>query len=264
MVGTAAAEDCFPAIRAAEARLAAIKPAAPRRAKSVAVPTQHRVSRKRTGVRKSHARPPPAYSRVSGVTHKIVESSFHVQTRLIPWVRPAGCDKEPSRAIRSELPVPQSSPVQDVLDQILAPTPAEPSRPLETSEARPTPGEPQVPGVAPLDELQPPTPPGRPPGPPMETQPSVTPEFTPTPNPPGVTLPPGQQPFAPPGVEEPPQDHPAVLPPGEEPPLTPVIEPPAVTPVPEPATWMMLISGFAFAGFSLRWQRRAVWRRGAR
>ena len=92
---------------------------------------------------------------------------------------------------------------------------------------------------------------------------------------PGLTQPPGVEPpvIGPPLTEPPivgpPDEEPPVLPPGEEPPTLPptgppLIEPPfeppfeppvlqpPVIPVPEPATWAMMILGFGLMGARLR------------
>lgn len=259
LVGPAAAEDCFPKIRAAEARQAA-----PRRA----APVRHRANVARVGhlkaaVRVPHPKRIAVPVRPASKTEKFVESSFHLQTRPIPWVRPAGCDKHPASAIQSAPPIVERPPSELLLAELTGP-PAE----TETSpeDAGPTfvggggPGYPLVPGggvgggggrppVSPPGGEQPPvTPPG-------DEQPPILPPDVP-PSWPPVGPPPGPPKFPPPGgpPAPPPEDYPPPGPP-ELPPILPPEQPP-LTPVPEPATWVMLIGGFFLVGQSVRSGRR--------
>ena len=52
-------------------------------------------------VRVARAKPIRVPARPASTTQKLVESSFALQTRPIPWVRPAGCDKNPTLAMHS-------------------------------------------------------------------------------------------------------------------------------------------------------------------
>lgn len=257
VVGPAAAVDCFPKIRAAEARQAAPKRIVTPRHKAIAVRSP--VHRAKPVVRVVRVNVP---SRPASKTQKFVESSFALQTRPIEWVRPEGCDKYPAMAIQSAPPLVEKAPAQLLLDEIAGPTP--PPETVDTPEdtgstfvgggtppsAPPFVGGQPPPGGQPPGG-QPPVPPeGKPPILPPDAPPEVPPTFPPG-NPP--ILPPGEPPIVPPG--------PPVLPPPppEEPhpPFTPQPpqEPPPVTAVPEPATWLMLIGGFFFVGLGLRTRR---------
>jgi hypothetical protein len=216
-------------------------------------------------VRVAHAKPIRVPARPASTTQKLVESSFALQTRPIPWVRPAGCDKNPTLAIQSAPPIVEKPPAQLLLDEIAGPNPTPPTPPEETG---PTFGGGVPPGVAFGGGGQPPgLPPGggQPPGQPPE-QPPVTPPETP-PGPPVTPPPPPEVPPVFPPVtppETPPGPPVGPQPPPEQPQPPPeVLQPPPgggqppLTPVPEPSTWVMLISGFFFVGQGVRARRAA-------
>ena len=270
VVGPAAAEDCFPKIRAAEARMAAPHRPAPAHKTPI---VRRAVNNAKPVVRVARAKPIRVPARPASTTQKLVESSFALQTRPIPWVRPAGCDKNPTLAMQSAPPIVEKPPAQLLLDEIAGPNTPPPTPPEETG---PTfgggvpPGVPfggggQPPGLPPgggqppgqppgggQPPGQPPgggQPPGQPPGPPV-TPPEGPPVFPPPDGPPPVVPPGGPPPTVPPEI-----------PPGF-PPLPPEIHTPPpttppLTPVPEPSTWVMLISGFFFVGQGVRSRRAA-------
>lgn len=266
VVGPAAAEDCFPKIRAAEARMAAPHRPAPARKPTAA---RRPVNSVKPVVRVAHVKPIRVPARPASTTQKLVESSYAMQTRPIPWVRPAGCDKNPTLAIQSAPPIVEKPPAQLLLDEIAGPNPTPPTPP---EEAGPTfgggvppgvpfggggqppglpPGGGQPPGQPPGGGQPPVTPPENPPGPPVTPPPppEVPPVFPPPEGPPPV-VPPGGPPTVPP--EGPPPQPPILPPEGPTPPTTPPL-----TPVPEPSTWVMLISGFFFVGQGVRSRRAA-------
>jgi len=265
-VGPAAAEDCFPKIRAAEARQALPRRAAPVRHRANVA----RVSHVKSAVRVSRPKRIAVPARPASKAVKFVESSFHLQTRPIPWVRPAGCDKHPASAIQSAPPIVERPPAELLLAELAGP-PAQTETVPE--DAGPTfgggggPGYPPGfgggggggrPPVTPPGGEQPPvTPPGGEPPPvtPPEQPPILPPEVPPY-WPPVGPPPDGPPQFPPPGgpPAPPPEDYPPPGPP-ELPPISPPEQPP-VTAVPEPATWVMLIGGFFLIGQSVRSARR--------
>lgn len=252
-VGPAAAEDCFPKIRAAEARQAL-----PRRA----APVRHRANAPRVGHVKAAVRIPRPKRiavpvRPASKTEKFVESSFHQQTLPVPWVRPAGCDKHPASAIQSTPPIVEKPPGELLLAELAGP-PAETETPPQ--DAGPTfvggggPGYPPVPGGGGPPPVTPPG--GEPPPvtPPEDRPPPILPPDVPPSWPPVGPPPDGPPTFPPPGgPPPPPEGYPPPGPP-ELPPTLPPEQPP-LTPVPEPATWVMLIGGFFLIGQSVRSRR---------
>ncbi len=244
-VGPAAAEDCFPKVRAFDAR-----PPVPVKARpTVRKPAAARPATpvRRVGkpvVRK--ARPVVAAAKPALPSKPLVDSSFAMQTGALPPAPSVECDRTPS--IQAALPPEAKPAAQRLLDEIAGPMPDEalaPPTELASNALPPmfgfpfggggpggggfgggggggggggNPGEPGGPG---------------------EPEPPIVP--------PTVIVPPTEPPTEPPVIPPLTPEPPIV------PPTTPIIPP--VSAVPEPATWAMLIIGFFGLGSAIRSKR---------
>lgn len=245
VVGPAAAEDCFPKVRAMEARPAAAPKPAPsyRKAAPVRVRTQARkpVTGKPRTVAVAAAKP-------ALPSRQLTESSYEMRTRALPALPSTECDTTPS--IQAALP-PEARPAAQVLLDEIAGPPAEAAPPVSTASAG------DGPGVGwPIGGLSRGggggggliVPPGggggggeEVPTPPTEVVPTPPTEVVPTPPTEVVPNPP-----VPPGVTP----NPPTTPGEPQPPILP-----PVSAVPEPGVWAMMIVGFFGLGMSLRSQR---------
>ena len=270
LVGPAAAEDCFPKIKAAAVHAPTpARKAAPHR-RPAAAPARPRVHPVRHVVKRPRPKRVLVAAAPPGPPRNYMESSFAQRTLPVYLPRPVSCDEKPSQVIQALPPAAEKPPAQVLLAELAGPAVAPELRPGTPGFVdKPGPGGPETffpggggGGVFPGGGVltgggggQPPvTPPGggQPPiTPPDAGQPPI---FPPDGGQPPIILPPG--PPGPPDVGPPP-----VVPPGQ-PPLLPPIEdqPPLLPPgggqpptgVPEPATWAMLIAGFFGLGETLR------------
>lgn len=248
VVGPAAAEDCFPKVRAFDARPAAPpkpRPIARKPAVRAVTPVHHV---RKPSVRK--ARPVVAAAKPALPSKQLLESSYDMRTGALPPAPSIDCDRAPS--IQTALPPEAKPAAQRLLDEIAGPEPVGELAPtqLAANEGAPALGAPgagwpigfggpggrsgggggggQPPGGGGEPPVVPPTEP--PVGPPVG--PPVVPEIPPIP----------------PVTPEPP-----VVPPVVPPVIPPVIPP--VSAVPEPATWAMMIIGFFGLGAAIRSNR---------
>jgi len=155
--------------------------------------------------------------------------------RVLSTVR----EREPANPVFAEAP----APIADI--PIIPPQYDAPPLDIAT-------GEPQ-----PFFPATPPVPPGF----------FIPGELPGTNNPPGN--PPGNPPDNPPGTPpgNPPGENPPGTPPGENPPgppITPPGNPPVVTPIPEPATWTVMVLGLFALGMAARRRARNAVRKSLR
>lgn len=261
VVGPAAAEDCFPKVRAFDAR-----PAAPPKARPTVRKPAVRATTPVHHVRKPvvrKARLIVAAAKPALPSKQLLESSYEMRTGALPPAPSIDCDRAPS--IQTALPPEAKPAAQRLLDEIAGPEPVGELAPtqLAANEGAPALG---APGAGwPIGFGGPGGPGGggfgggggggggggQPPGGGGETPvPPVEPPVGPPVPPVGPPVPPVGPPVVP------------LIPPGPPiPPVTP--EPPVVTPpvippvsaVPEPATWAMMIIGFFGLGAAIRSNR---------
>jgi hypothetical protein len=270
LVGPAAAEDCFPKIRAASVHAPTpARKATPHR-RPAAAPARPRVHPVRHVVKRPRPKRVLVAAAPPGPPRNYMESSFAQRTLPVYLPRPVSCDEKPSPAIQALPPAPEKPPAQVLLDELAGPAVApelHPGTPGFVDEPGPGiffPGSGGgiFPGGGVLTGGGGGQPPFTPPG---VDQPPITPPGQPPVLPPDGGQPPIILPPGPPGPPGPPEI-PPVIP--EHPILPPTVDqPPGGGPppgVPEPATWAMLIAGFFGLGATLRRDHAARRRADAR